>query len=280
MQKTFGNFRTSPLSRTVVPLSGGNNYRKWFRRFLPLVSFTVILVLWQAVTSFGLIESFLIPAPADVLETFVKVINDGTLLSHAQTTLYETLMGLTFGTLIGVTLGYLIARIPVLEAILSPVIVTFQSTPVVAYAPLLVLWFGTGTQSKVVTSILIVFFPMMMNTIVGIRGVPSDLHDLMRVNNASWRQTFLKLELPAAMPVLLTGLKTGATLAVIGAVVGEFVAARSGLGYMVKLATNQYNTPMMFVAVIALAIMAGGLYGIITLIEHRLLAWQHRGKHQ
>lgn len=279
MQKTLGKTINAPLSRTINRAPTSVYSKKWFRRSLPVLSFITILAFWQMVTSLGLIESFLIPAPADVANAFAKVIGDGTLVNHIQTTLYETLMGLIFGSLIGMTLGYLIARIPILEAILSPVIVTFQSTPVVAYAPLLVLWFGTGTHSKVVTSILIVFFPMMMNTIVGIRGVPAELHDLMKVNNASWLQTFQKLELPAAMPVLLTGLKTGATLAVIGAVVGEFIAARSGLGYMVKIATNQYNTPLMFVAVITLAIITGSLYGAITLIEHKLLAWKKRGTH-
>ena len=255
----------------------------WIRRLSPALTALIVLAIWQTITSLGLVRSFLIPAPAAVAEKFWDALNDGqtvfqsTLVQHSWVTLKEVLLGLGIGLPVGVGLGYLIARSRLLEDLLSPIIVAFQSTPIVAYAPLLVIWFGSGIESKVLTCVLIVFFPMLMNTVVGIRNVPEDLRDLMRVSQANWRQTFTKLELPAAMPVLMTGLKTATALAVIGAVVGEFIVANAGLGFMINLARQQFNTPMVFVGVITLALMAGSLYAAASLLERRLLAWQRRG---
>jgi NitT/TauT family transport system permease protein len=171
-------------------------------------------------------------------------------------------------------LGYLIASSTVLEYSLAPITVSLQSTPVAAYAPLLVIWFGSGIASKIVTSALIVFFPTLMNTVVGIRAVPLPLRDLMRSQRATRWQVFTKLEVPAAMPVLIGGLKISATLAVIGAVVGEFVSANAGLGHLIMLARNQYDTPLVLVAVITLAVLARLLYSLVVLFERRVLAWQ------
>ncbi|CAG1771943.1 partial Riboflavin transport system permease protein RibX, partial [uncultured bacterium] len=154
------------------------------------------------------------------------------------------------------------------------------STPVVAYAPLLVIWFGTGPTSKIVTCMLTVFFPMLTNTVVGIRSVPPSLRDLMHSLRATRWQMFTRLEVPAAMPILLGGLKLSATLSVIGVVVGEFVSANAGLGYLVKLARDSYNTPLVMVAVLMLALIARLMYGAVALLEHRLLAWQSRSRRQ
>lgn len=244
------------------------------RRFTPILSILSLLVLWQFAASAEVYPAFLLPPPLTVLETFRDVLADGSLWQHTQVTLYEMVVGLGFGVSVGVFLGYLIARNPLLEQILAPVIVAFQSTPIVAYAPLLIIWFGSGPTSKIVTSAVIVFFPTLMNTIVGIRSVPVDLRDLMKSLHATRWQAFIKLEIPAAMPVLLIGLKTSVTLAVIGAVVGEFVSAGEGLGFLVTLARNQYNTPLVFVAVLTMTALSLSLYGLVSLIEWRVLRWQ------
>ena len=181
-----------------------------------------------------------------------------------------------FGVSIGLAIGYAIAKAPLLEYILSPIIVAFQSTPIVAYAPLLIIIFGTGPSSKVVTTAVIVFFPSLVNTIVGIRGVSPRLRDLMRSLNAGRWQIFCKLELPSALPVILAGLKTSATLAVIGAVVGEFVGSGSGLGVLVITARSQYDTPLVYVTVLTMTAIALSLYGLVALVEWRLLLWQRR----
>jgi NitT/TauT family transport system permease protein len=162
------------------------------------------------------------------------------------------------------------------ERLLSPYVVASQAVPIVAIAPLLVIWFGPGLLSKIMITALIVFFPVLINTIVGLRSVPDELRDLMRSLLATPWETFTKLEAPAALPVFLGGLRIGATLAVIGAVVGEFVGADRGLGFMINLARGQYDTALVFVAVLTLVALAFGLYGSVVLAERRLLSWQQR----
>lgn len=249
------------------------------RRLLPLLTFFLLLAIWQLLTTFELISPFIVPAPMVVLEKFIAVAfqgERGNFWMHVGTTLQEVLIGLSIGLTIGLVLGYLVAKIPWLEDLLSPLIVAFQATPIVAYAPLLVIWFGKGMTSKIFVVVLIVFFPMLLNTVVGIRSVPQPLHDLMRVNLATRWQTFIKLELPAAMPVLMSGIKLGATLAVIGAVVGEFVNADSGLGFLINDARYRYDTALVIVAVLSLTVLALILYNIVSWIERRVLRWQQR----
>ena len=250
--------------------------RPLLRRAAPAAIFLAVLALWQLVTALKIYPAFIIPPPLSVAAKFQEVLLDGRLWAHTQVTLSAVLAGLVIGLSVGVVLGYAIAKSPLLEHVLAPVIIALQSTPIVAYAPLLVIWFGSGTTSKVVTSALIVFFPTLMNTVVGIRTVPQPLRDLMRSQRATPWQTFLLLEVPAAMPVLISGLKISATLAVIGAVVGEFISAQAGLGFLITFARNQYDTPLVLVSVIMLAVIARTLYGMVSLLERRVLSWQRR----
>lgn len=258
-----------------------HNVRRHFalrRPSVSLISLIVVVILWQLVTMLKIYPAFIIPPPLSVLTRFTEVVADGTLWEHTVTTFSQMLIGFIVGVTIAVALGYALAKSRTLETILSPLIVAIQSTPVVAYAPLLVIWFGSGATSKIVTSALIVFFPMLMNTMIGIRNVPSSLRDLMRSLNATRWQTFTKLEVPAALPILLGGLKVSATLAVIGAVVGEFIIADLGLGRLITIARYDYDTPLVFVAIIMLAIIARSMYGAVSLLERRFLAWQQRSK--
>ena len=246
------------------------------RRVSPLATILVLVLVWQWISDWRLVSHILIPPPADVLDSFAQALADGTLARHTLTTLGEMLYGLLFGVSIGLAIGYAIAKAPLLEYILSPIIVALQSTPIVAYAPLLIIIFGTGPSSKVVTTAVIVFFPTLVNTIVGIRGVSPRLRDLMRSLNAGRWQIFRKLELPSALPVILAGLKTSTTLAVIGAVVGEFVGSGSGLGVLVISARSQYDTPLVYVTVLTMTAISLSLYSLVALVEWRLLDWQRR----
>jgi NitT/TauT family transport system permease protein len=238
-----------------------------------------IVVLWYLITYFGSFPPYILPTPYLVGRKLVKVIQDGTLLRHSLVTLREVLSGLGIGLSAAVILGYGLAKSHWLERILAPYIVASQSIPVVAIAPLLVIWLGPGILSKVLITALIVFFPILVNMIVGIRAVPEDLYDLMRSLQASRYQTLRYLEIPAALPVFLGGLRIGATLAVIGAVVGEFVGADRGLGFLVNVGKGVYDTPLVFVAIFTLVTLALSLYGLVSLLEHRLLSWQRRPKY-
>jgi len=239
-----------------------------------LGSIVFAILLWYVITLWFDLPEFFLPSPQIVWQRFVGSIQAGTLARHTATTFSEVIGGLAIGISVAAILGYILAKSRTMERLLAPYIVASQSIPIVAIAPLLVIWFGSGRLSKVLISALIVFFPILVNTVVAVRNVPEDLRDLMRSLQATRWQVFSKLEIPAAMPVLLGGLKIGATLSVIGAVVGEFVAADEGLGFLINLARGMYDTPMVFVAVLTLIAMALLLYSVVAVLEIRLLYWQ------
>ena len=241
---------------------------------LALLSLSVFLALWQVIVWLGGYPTFILPSPLAVFARWGRLLASGTLWLHARVTLTEILIGLGLGTTVATLLGYLLAHSPLAEQLLSPFIVASQSVPTVAIAPLLVIWFGTGALSKILVCALIVFFPILVNTVVGVRGVEDELRDLMRTLEASRWQMIWMLEVPAALPTLLGGLKVGATLAVIGAVVGEFVAADRGLGYLLKQGQQVYDTPQVFVGIGTLIILAQILYGVVALTERVLLRWR------
>lgn len=248
------------------------------RRGITLLPFSLALAvfLWYLIVWIGDLRAFILPTPGLVWMRFMRTLADGSLARHFMITLGEVVSGLLLGSLLAVALGYMLAKSRPLEQFLSPYIVASQSVPIVAIAPLLVIWFGPGLTSKVLICALIVFFPMLINTIVGVRAVPRDLLDLMRSLQATRWQTFKLLEVPAAMPVLFGGLRIGATLAVIGAVVGEFVGSDRGLGFLINLGRGQYDTALVFVSVFSLVAMALSLYGLVVLIESKFLSWQVR----
>jgi NitT/TauT family transport system permease protein len=211
-----------------------------------------------------------------VYHKFLVTLADGTLWRHTQVTLFEIMAGLALGLTAAVCVGYLLAQFPLLERLIAPYVVASESIPVVAVAPLLVIWFGFGSLSKIFICALIVFFPVLVNTIVGIRSVERDLRDLMRSLQASRWKTFYMLELPASLPVLFGGLKLAVTLAVIGAVVGEFAGADRGLGALINIGRGILDTPLMFVALFTLVFIAVSLYALVALLESRVLAWRQR----
>ncbi len=239
------------------------------------VVLTLFVLLWEAVIWLGEYPTFILPSPRAVATSFSHAFLEGTLWHHAQATLFAIFAGLGLGLTTALLLGYALAKSRPLERLLAPYLVASQSVPVVAIAPLLIIWFGSGYLSKVLICALIVFFPALVNTIVGIRAVDEDLKDLMRSLKANRWQFFTMLEVPAALPVLLGGLKVSVTLSVVGAVVGEFVGADRGLGFLINQARGLFNTPLVFVAILSLVIVAVSLYGLVALLEKRLLHWRN-----
>lgn len=232
------------------------------------------ILAWEVVSRWSSLPAFILPSPGAVTNRFLRALEDGSLIRHTTATLAEVLGGLALGLSLATSLGYALAKSRTVERLLAPFIVASQSIPAVAIAPLLVIWFGSGRLSKVLISALIVFFPVLVNTVVGVRSVPEDLRDLMRSLRATRWQTFLKLEAPAAMPVLFGGLKVGATLSVIGAVVGEFLGSDEGLGFLINMGRGVFDTALVFVAVFVLIALALLLYGVVTAVERRVLVWR------
>lgn len=264
----------NPLNAPLPAVNPAGQPRSIRQALILPASFVLGIGLWQALVWINNFPAFILPSPWVVASRLATVAADGTLLKHTLVTLGESLSGLTAGLIVAAVLGYFIAQSRTVERLIAPYIVASQSIPIVAIAPLMVIWFGSGLTSKVLVCALIVFFPVLINVIVGVRSVEPDLRDMLRSLRASRWQTFTQLELPAAMPMVLGGLKIGATLSVIGAVVGEFSGANSGLGFLITAARGQFDTPLVFVAVLALVAVAMTMYGAVALLERYLLAWR------
>lgn len=246
--------------------------------YLLITSILIGLGVWQLLVVMFKLPAFILPSPIQVWQRFLLSLQGGTLVHHTLVTLWEVLLGLFVGGAAAMLVGYGLARSATLEKLVSPYLVASQAIPMVAIAPLLVIWFGPGIFSKVLICSLIVFFPVLINTVVGIRSAPQALRDLMCSLDANRFQTLIFLEIPAALPVFLGGLRVGATLSVIGAVVGELVGADEGLGFLINVARGQYDTALVFVSVLTLIVMALMLYGLVILAEMRLLRWRKADK--
>ncbi len=251
----------------------------WLRRqptsVAVMASFLLLLLLWQLAVIIGDYDSFILPGPLVVARQFGVVMADGRLPYHSLITLSEVIPGLLIGTAIALPLGYLLAKSPLAEQFISPYLIASQAIPVIAIAPLLTIWISSTFWARVLVAVLVVFFPILINIIAGLRSVPRELYELMDALNATRWQIFRKLEWPAALPIVLAGFKLGATLSVIGALVGEFVQPKTeGLGYLLITARYQFKTDLVFVVLFALAAMALTLYGVVALAEKRFLRWQ------
>jgi NitT/TauT family transport system permease protein len=245
------------LRRTVVPV---------------LLAAAAFLVAWKAVVVVGGYPQYVLPAPEVVGQRFVDAWLDGTMARHTLATLSEIAAGFGVGAALAVLVGYLLARSPLAERLLSPYLVAAQATPILALAPLLVLWLGTGLAPKVVICALIVFFPVAVATMVGIRSVDGRLIELGHSLRASRWQVLAYLELPAALPQILGGMRVGVTLAVIGAIVGEWAGADRGLGVLINLARGSlFDTPLMFATLATVAAIGVLLYLAVVLVERVLV---------
>jgi NitT/TauT family transport system permease protein len=241
--------------------------------FLPAVIAGVALLgLWQLVVWIGGYPPFILPGPFVVLGRFWEAWLDGTLARHSVVTLGEVLLGFGTGALAGLAVGGLLARSRLANRLFSPYIVAAQSVPILAVAPLLTLWFGSGLIPKVLICALIVFFPVAIATMVGLYGVDRRLIELGRSLRADRRQQLIVIELPAALPTILGGMRVGVTLAVVGAIVAEWAGAEAGLGWLLNLARGgSFDTPLLFATLVTIALLGIALYGAMVAVERRLL---------
>lgn len=248
------------------------NQPRWL---MTLLSGIFLLLFWQLLVVFGGYDRFILPGPVDVWKQFLIVAEDGRLLRHSLITIAEVIPGLLLGASIAAPLGYLLAKSPLAERLVSPYLIASQAIPIIAIAPLLTIWVRSTYWSRVLVAIIVVFFPILVNMVAGMRAVPKELYALMHSLKASPWQIFVKLEWPSALPILLAGLKVGATLSVIGALVGEFVQPKSiGLGFLLVTARYQFKTDLVFVVLVALGAIALTMYALVNYLEKRLLRWQ------
>lgn len=238
---------------------------------LPLLGVVLIVAIWWgAVVGFD-IDRFLLPSPADVFEAFTA--NPQYLLDQTWVTLVETVQGFALAIVIGVPIAMLIASSRLVEQMIYPILLAINAAPKVAIAPLLVVWMGFGQAPKVVMVVLLCFFPIVLSTTTGLRSTPSEFIDLAKSLRANPLQTFVKFRAPFALEQVFVGLKTAISLAVIGAVIAEFVGASEGLGYLIVQSGASADTPLAFVAIVLLALMSIVLFYALALLERILLPW-------
>ena len=229
------------------------------------------LVVWEITWRLFNVPRFVVPLPSGIIaETWEWRLY---LLGHSWVTLYETLAGFGLSIAVGVPLAVVIVYSPVLRSAIYPLVVVTQAVPKIAIAPVLLLLLGADAVSKVVVAFLVAFFPIVVDTATGLAATPTELLDLSRSYRANAFKTFVKVRFPMALPFFFSGLKVSVTLAVIGAVVGEFVGSDRGLGYVILSATSYWKSNLAFGAILLLAVMAVGLFGLVELVERLVCPW-------
>ena len=240
----------------------------------------VFLAAWEWGPARVGIPAYILPPASSVFDELLRMTGTDRVFFHTAVTAGEVVAGFLLGAILGMAAGYALGISPSTEFVLSPYLLALQIAPKVAFAPLFVLWFGFTVTPKILVAILIVFFPIMINVLGALRTIDPDLINLARSFKASRAQIFWKIEFPASMPALFSGLRIGSTLAVIGVVVGELVGGNMGLGYLLVFGEGAGNTAMVFVSIILLTIIGIVAYVAVIAIERRILHYLPRRSYQ
>lgn len=237
----------------------------------PLGFLALFIAFWEFLVRIFSVPQYLLPSPSAIAVDLVT--NIDSLLLHAGVTLWEAFLGFLVANTLGILFAIMFAHTKVLERGLSPFLIALQTTPILAMAPLLILWFGTGIVSKVVTAALVAFFPVVVNTVKGLKSVDEEAADLFKSLSASKWQVFSKLRFPTALPFIFAALKVSTSLAVVGAIISEFVGANRGIGFVILVSSYHLEMVRMFSAV-AIAALTGILFfWVVALIEKRVIFW-------
>jgi NitT/TauT family transport system permease protein len=243
----------------------------------PLVGVAIILLIWQLYTDLFGINRIVLPSPTDIL--WASVANWHVLLRECWPTFLESVLGFILAVVIGIPFAVCVANSRVLNLTLYPILIATQSIPKVAVAPIILVWFGLGMQSKLVIAFLVAFFPIVVDTAAGMRATSAGLLELARSLRASPVQVFLKVQFPSALPFIFAGSKVAVTLAVIGAVIGEFVGSTGGLGNLLLTANSQLDSPLAWAALVWLSALGILLFAAVVLAERIVMPWSEIGHH-
>jgi NitT/TauT family transport system permease protein len=236
------------------------------------VIFIVLTIfLWQAIVTIGKFKPYLLPGPVDVWREGAKF--PSLILSSTWVTVYESLLGFGLAIAVGVVGAIIVVMVPSIKQVVVPAVVGLNTLPKVALAPIIVVLLGLGTISKVAMAFLISFFPVLINEIGGLEDVEAPLLEYLRLLKATKLQTLVRARLPSSLPALCDGMKIALSLSVVGALVGEFIAASQGLGYEITIAYSSLNTPLVFALVIVVSVVAALLYGVLVVFE-KILFWR------
>lgn len=252
---------------------GARRTTAWAYRAGSVAVGVVILAVWEWLSRSGTVSPVILPPASDVAVATSELVRTGLFWRHLQVTMTEIAVGFALGTTVGFTGGVALALWPPLHRLLYPYVAAFQAVPKIVLAPLFIAWFGFDQTSKVAMAVALSFFPVLINTLVGLRSVPDDAQRLMRsLRSSSWT-TFRKVSLPYALPMISAGVKTALGLAIVGAIVGEFVGAKEGLGYLLHSYNFQLRIDRVFAIIVVLAALGGLMYALVEWIDRRLVTW-------
>jgi NitT/TauT family transport system permease protein len=264
--------RKAPLSNKPP----ASSKEKWSYRGASVLITVVVLGLWELLPKLGVVSDIVLPPLSEVVVALQSLLVTPSFWGHFAVTMREIMLGFLLGSLIGLLLGIALAVWKSVKQVSYPYVVGFQAIPKIVFAPLFIAWFGYGETSKVVMAIAIAFFPVLINTLVGLESVPADMIKLMRSLKATPLQIFRKVSFPYALPLIFAGIKQALTYAVIGALVGEFVGASAGLGYLLDAYNFQLRIDFVFALIVVLAVVGAGLYFIVEWIDKRLIYWREQ----
>jgi ABC-type nitrate/sulfonate/bicarbonate transport system permease component len=250
---------------------------EWLKKALPPAIFGLIVIFgWELLTVITDADPRIYPAPSEIV---AALFNDpGTLFRNAGTTALEMVLGFVFGTVVGIGIGILLAYSEVVRQAVYPWLIVSQTIPIPAVAAVLVIWFGFSILPKVLVVVLIAFFPIAVNTVDGLKAVDPEMVRLMRTFGATRARIFREVRIPVALPHIFTGAKVAAAFSVLGAVFGEWVGAKGGLGYLLLLKNRAVNTDEVFAIIFALSVLGVGFFGLIVIIERLTIPWYHKAR--
>lgn len=266
--------RAAPAGRATPARrrgGGGNSVL-----LMTLAVAALVVAAWEFLPPLFDVPRYIIPTFSQCLEELARMVRLDNLVGHTLSTLWFTVLGFAIGSFLGAAIGYLLGTSEFWEKVLSPYILALQIAPKVAFAPLFIMWFGFTFWPKLLVTILIVFFPILVNVLQAMKSVDRDLINLARAYNLSRWQIFMKVQFPSTLPSLMAGLRIGATLAVIGVTVGELVGGNTGLGFLISYGEGQANAAMVFNAILLLTCIGILLYWAVTVVEARLLHYMPR----
>jgi NitT/TauT family transport system permease protein len=255
-----------------------SRHTSWFATPLLLL---ILVLVWDGYVRIFEVSPFILPSPADVWHSTIQLLSEKRTYHHIWITLFETVAGFLIAVVIGIGFGAVLGKVAWLERTLNPLIVGLQVMPKVALIPLFIVWFGFGVTSKIVLAAVIAFFPIMTNTILGIKSVERGHRDVMQSLNAGAWATFRDVELPNSLPFILTGMEVGIVLATIGAIVGEYLGGSQGLGYMAVATLNAFDVKAMFGVIMLLTALGLILYFLVVLLRRYVTPWHESvaGRH-
>jgi NitT/TauT family transport system permease protein len=256
-----------------VPVSSIPNWQSkaWSMAWPPIVTALIVGLAWEAATIIFAIPSYFVPAPSRIWEAFWG--NPGALIYHAGITLLEAVVGCIIGSLLGAVLGTGFAYSRLLARGILPFFIAANTIPVVAIAPIIILWFGHGIESKIAVTTFLSFFPLALNMMKGLQSYDHTIMDVFHVAAATPWQRFFKMRLPSALPYIFVGIKINVTYSVIGAIVAEFVQADRGLGFVIMTTYRTLNMPRLWAALFISALMGVVFFGLVTLLERSIIPW-------